>query len=115
MLCSPAFLAANHLLSPAIISNLVLSEDFLTIIGCITPRSFIELVKSSKFSLSKSLRGWNLFGSISLSANLFVVVSTLVSPIKDDKPLPNPFFNFWIHYAALPILFSWIINSSVKL
>ena len=33
-LCKPAFCAASHLLSPAIISNLDLSSlDFLTIIG----------------------------------------------------------------------------------
>ena len=56
--CSPAFCDASHLLSPAIISNFELSEfDFLTIIGWITPRSLIELVRSSKFVSSKIFRG----------------------------------------------------------
>ena len=49
--CKPAFLAASHLLSPAIISYFASPElDFLTIIGCITPLSLIELDKSFKFS-----------------------------------------------------------------
>ena len=37
-----------------------------------------------------------MFGTISLSGNLLVFGSTLVSPIKEDKPLPNPFFIVFI-------------------
>ena len=40
--CRPAFWAACHLLSPAIISYLF--DCFLTTIGCMIPRSLIELV-----------------------------------------------------------------------
>ena len=68
--------------------------DLRTIIGCMTPRSLIEFVKSSKFSSSKFFLGWYLFGLISLNNNLFVLVSTFVSPIRDDNPLPKPFLIF---------------------
>ena len=59
--------------------------------GWITPLSFIEFLRSSKFSSLKFFLGWNLFGTISLNNNLLVLDSTFDSPINDDKPLPNLF------------------------
>ena len=88
----PAFWAANHLLSPAIISYLNFwSADFLTIIGWIIPRSLIEFVNSSKYLSSKMILGWFLFLPSSLIDNLLILVSNFVSPINDDNPLPKPF------------------------
>ena len=56
--CNPAFLAANHRLSPAIISYFELSElETLTIIGWITPLSLIEFERSSRLFSSKFFLG----------------------------------------------------------
>ena len=88
----PALCAANHLLSPAIISNFDLSLlEFLTIIGCIIPLSLIEFVRSTKLASSNIFLGWYLFATKSLIDTWFFWGSTFVSPIKDDRPLPKPF------------------------
>ena len=74
--CKPAFCAANHLLSPAIISYFKLSfTDFLTIIGWITPLSLIEFARSFKLSWSKIFLGWYLFGIISLKDNMKIEIT----------------------------------------
>ena len=92
--CKPAFCDASHLRSPAIISYFPSSAlSGRTTIGCITPCSLIELVNSSKFSLSKCFLGCNLFLVKSFMETLFVTIFFVESPSKDDKPLPKPFFN----------------------
>ena len=91
--CRPAFWEANHLRSPAIISYFPSKVLLgLTIIGCITPCSLIELVNSSKLSLLKFFLGWNLFLIIELIDILFFIGFESTSPINEDSPLP--FLNY---------------------
>ena len=54
--CNPALCAANHLLSPATISYLPLTDFFgLTAIGWIIPFFFYRISQFFKFSLTKIL------------------------------------------------------------
>ena len=42
-----------------------------------------------------------VFGTISLKDNLLVLVSTVVSPINEDSPLPKPFLILFIRLRSL--------------
>jgi hypothetical protein len=61
--------------------------------GWIIPRSLIELVNSSKLTSSNFFLGWYLFLTSELIETFFLSLIFSLSPIKDDNPLPNPFFD----------------------
>ena len=81
------------------------SFDFLTIIGWTTPLSLIELLSSSRLSLLNILLGWNFPLTISLIEILFLIEEFFVSPIKEERPLPNPFFCFTVLRLRSPWFF----------
>ncbi len=64
--------------------------------GCIIPLSLIELVNSSRLSFSNFFLGWYLFLIIKLIEIEVLFSETSLSPIKDDRPLPKPFFDLKI-------------------
>ena len=56
------------------------------------PLSLIELVNSSKLSFSKTFLGWYLFLIIELIEIKVLFSLTSLSPIREERPLPKPFF-----------------------
>ena len=57
------------------------------------PLSLIEFVNSSKLNSSNFFLGWYLFLTNELIETFFLSSILSLSPIKEDSPLPSPFFD----------------------
>ena len=58
-------------------------------------------IKKEQFSFGRSLN----YGCDAATGDLLIFISAFVSPIKDDKPLPRPFFILFVSIMQYSLFF----------
>src|SRR5258708_25747912 len=101
ILCNPAFWAARHLRSPAMISKR--SPLRRTTRGCMMPLCRIDCASSSSLFSLKMLRGCSPVGSRRSISSSIRSLSTDVSCVKRaSSPLPSAFLDIVYHLLCQP-------------